>query len=141
MPSIKKFIAVSAIFLSIASSLYFTSCSKDKAAPIPPADTSCTQNGTDSISFMNDIVPIMITYCTDQSFGDCHGTNSSLGYDFTTYDLLQPYSDGGAYSIMYDFVISPNATMPKSISNGPVVMESCDKEKLNYWLLQGGKNN
>lgn len=141
MPSIKKFIAVAAICLSIASSIYFTSCTKDKTAPVIPVDSSCTHNGTDTVSYMNDIAPILNTYCTDLSFGDCHGSNSTLGYDFTTYDLVQPYSDGGANSIIYDFVISPNATMPKSISNGPVVMQSCDKEKLNYWLLQGGKNN
>src|ERR1043165_1480178 len=129
------------ILLATCLAVYLSSCTWDhseKAGCLP--DINCTHFGQDSISYKNDIVPIMTTYCTagGDTLGDCHSANSSLGYDYTTYDNLVLYLP----DLFNYYVLDPaTATMPKSITHGPKQLSCCDKEKLALWIAQGFKNN
>ena len=119
--------------------VYLASCTKDKAQQKAVGiDSACTHNGKDTMSYTNDIVPIMTTYCTDPALGDCHSPSSTLGFDFSTYDGLATQLP----DLFYFYVLDPvNATMPKSITKGPTQLSSCEKEKLQLWFDQGYHNN
>lgn len=124
------------VFTAFILTISFIYCTQEQAAPKP--DTSCTNNGQDIMSFTQDIIPILNTYCTRDTLGDCHQASSTYGYDFTTYAGLEVYLP----DVFYSFVLDPaTATMPKSITNGPQLLTSCDKEKLQLWLDQGYQNN
>lgn len=127
------------ILVAVCFMVYLASCTKDKAEEKSKGvDTACTHLGKDTMSYTNDIVPIMTTYCTDPALGDCHSSNSTLGFDFTTY--------GGLWSQLPDlfeyYVLDPGtATMPKSITTGPTELSDCEKEKLQLWIDQGYPDN
>jgi hypothetical protein len=129
----------SVILLITAIAFYLSSCTKDQARQASSGtDTSCTHNKTDTMSYLNDIVPIMQTNCTDPSLGDCHSPSSSLGFDFTTYDNLATQLP----DIFISFVLDPStATMPRSNTNGPTQLTNCEKEKLQLWIDQGYPDN
>ena len=126
-----------ASFISF-SVILFASCATDKT-PEPVVTPPCIQDGQ-VISYANDIVPILNTYCNDPAFGSCHQSNNdpnASGFDYTTYDGFASEAPDNIVT----FVLGPNATMPKSISNGPTAMTDCDKLKLQTWLDQGVPNN
>ena len=117
--------------------IYLSSCTSDQAEHIScPPDIACTNFGQDSMTFNQDIVSILTTYCTapggDMS-ADCHGAASYLGYDFTTYGGV--IADTALFNY---YVFDPaTSTMPKSTSPGPTTLACCDKEKLELWIAQG----
>jgi hypothetical protein len=128
-----------AILLAACSAVYLASCTKDKAEEkIAGVDSTCTHNKQDTMSYTNDIVPIMQTYCTDPALGDCHSPSSSLGWDFSTYaGLATQLPDLFNY-----YVLDPaTATMPKSITTGATQLTACEKEKLQLWIDQGYPDN
>src|SRR6266576_4300494 len=93
------------ILIAACFSVYLASCTKDKAEEkITGIDTTCTHNKQDTMSYMNDIVPIMATACTNPALGDCHASNSSLGWDFSTYNGLQTQLP----DLFHFYVLDPN---------------------------------
>ena len=127
------------ILVAVCFMVYLTSCTKDKAEEkTGGVDSLCTHLGKDTMSYTNDIVPIMTTYCTDPALGDCHSSNSSLGNDFTTYDGLLPQLP----DLFEYYVLAPGtATMPRYNTTGPSQLSDCEKEKLQLWLDQDYPNN
>lgn len=120
----------------ISSLMLSVSCSTDET-PEPAAP--CLTTGQ-VVSYANDIVPILNTYCNDPSFGSCHQSNSdpnSSGYDFTTYDGFA----AEAPDDIEQYVLGPSATMPKSITLGPKELSECEKQFLQTWLDQGFPEN
>ncbi|MCS6917661.1 MAG: hypothetical protein RMK52_07630 [Chitinophagales bacterium] len=115
-----------------------SSCTSDVTPE--PSDTNCVDS-TQVISYVNDIVPIINTYCSNPSFGDCHQPGAS-NPDFTNYDELKLRIEGGVFQ---DRVFGPFATgqrMPPAFCTGcPTELDACDKEILLQWIDQGFPNN
>ena len=124
--------------IAVAALSYHSSCTNDQAVD-PGVDTSCTNNGTDIMSYQNDIVPILSTTCTDPNFGDCHQDGSTLAPALTTYDAVALEIDAG----LFDFYVLDEATasMPKAVTLGPTSLTPCQKEKLQLWVDQGYPDN
>src|SRR5258706_1873896 len=132
------------LLLSAIILTWLASCSHDHADEPVPVDTSCTHNGTDTMHYMKDIVPITTTYCTDPTLGDCHSPSASSGLDYTNYDIFSFECDktnnDGTISKVEDRVFGPFTTGAKMPNNG-VTLASCDAAKLLLWIQQGFKNN
>jgi hypothetical protein len=120
----------------IPAVLMAVSCTSDQTPePVAP----CLADGQ-VVSYANDVVPILNTYCNDPSFGSCHQSISdpnASGFDFTTYDGFA----AEAPDKIEEYVLGPNATMPKSTSQGPKELPDCEKLILQTWLDQGFPNN
>ena len=115
-----------------------SSCSDDKT-PEPITQDTCITAGQ-IISYSNDIVPILTTYCTDPSFGSCHQSNNdpnASGFDYTTYEGFAAEAPDNIET----FVLGPNATMPKAGTLGPTSLTECEKLIIQTWLDQGFPNN
>jgi hypothetical protein len=119
-----KYILAGSIMLFIVD-MTISACTKDKVQPAP-VDTTCA----DTISFVNDILPIMENNCTG-----CHnGNNTSGGYDLTNHAGVT-LNTGKLYgSIVHDGSAS---SMPQG---GNKIADSLI-QKVYCWINQGAKNN
>jgi len=101
----------------------FTSCEKDKVGGnLPYPDVICS----DTISFVNDVLPIIQNNCTG-----CH--NNSNGYTFTNHqNISSNYAAiiGSMQGLGYHL-------MPKGL---PAIPDSVI-QKIQCWVNQGMKNN
>jgi len=101
----------------------FTSCEKDKVGGnLPYPDVICS----DTISFVNDVLPIIQNNCTG-----CH--NNSNGYTFTNHqNISSNYAAiiGSMQGLGYQL-------MPKGL---PAIPDSVI-QKIQCWVNQGMKNN
>jgi hypothetical protein len=102
-----------------------SACTKDKVQPAP-VDTTCA----DTISFANDILPIMENYCTS-----CHNpSNTSGGYDLSSHAGVT-VNTGKVYgSIMQDGSASSMPQGTDKIADSLI-------QKVYCWINQGAKNN
>ena len=126
------------IIFMLASVISAISCN-DAQTPEPITVDSCITAGQ-IISYSNDIVPILNTYCTDPSFGSCHQSNNdpnASGFDYTTYEGFAAEAPDNIET----FVLGPNATMPKAGTLGPTSLTECEKLIIQTWLDQGFPNN
>lgn len=97
--------------------------------PTPPA--TCK---TDSMSYANDIVPIMEGYC----YG-CHGngnTGGSGGINLQGYANLKPYADNG--KLVGNITHAPGYV---GMPYGQPKMPDCEINQISAWVSQGTKNN
>jgi hypothetical protein len=101
----------------------FSSCEKDKVGGnLPYPDVICS----DTISFVNDVLPIIQNNCTG-----CH--NNSNGYTFTNHqNISSNYAAiiGSMQGLGYQL-------MPKGL---PAIPDSVI-QKIQCWVNQGMKNN
>jgi hypothetical protein len=106
------------IFITVISS-----CEKDKVGGnVPYPDVICS----DTISFANDVLPIIQNNCTG-----CH--NNSSGYTFTNHqNISSNYAAivGSMKGLGYQL-------MPKGL---PAIPDSVI-QKIQCWVNQGMKNN
>lgn len=111
----------------LLSSLLFSiqSCAKDKVQPAP-LDSTCA----DTISFVNDILPIMESNCTI-----CHNSNNpSAGYDLSTHAGVIQNLGKVLGSVRQD---GSALSMPQ----GGNKIADISIQKINCWINQGAKNN
>ena len=101
------------------------SCAKDKV-PLPVIDTStCKPN----VSYVNDIQPIMNSYCIS-----CHGPkNQSGGYNLSNYNGVTSNTSKVLGSIRQD-------GSAKSMPQDGKIADSLI-QKVYCWINQGAKNN
>lgn len=104
-----------------------------------PVDTDSLGNVI-VISYMNDIKPIITTYCFGLGNQHCHitVTNQGANGDFTTYAGLKAKVNNGSIASR---VINPAGGMPPSYSTGPMPVSSVDKMKIQSWINNGAPNN
>ena len=124
-----RFIALIIIVLSISSCTFDTS---DMIIPAPPV------SDTIIVSFTNDIVPILQTYCYGTGNQLCHVSNSNqfaVG-DFTICSELR---DRALSGVLASRIFSPNGGMPPSYSNSPTTLSDSAKQILELWIEQGAK--
>jgi hypothetical protein len=89
---------------------------------------------TDSMSYVNNVVPIMQNYCFT-----CHGngsTGGSGGINLEGYANLKPYADNG--KLVGNITHAPGyVPMPY----GQPKMPDCEVNQIVAWVNQGTKNN
>jgi uncharacterized membrane protein len=106
--------------LIFSVSLLATSCTFEKAAPLP---VGCTN----TMFFSTDIKPLFDTYCIT-----CHFSGGSGPGDFSLYADIKTYSE----TIKYRVFVSKD--MPQA---GSPQLSQDDLNKLKCWLDQGAPNN
>ncbi len=119
-----KYILAGSIMLFIVD-MTISACIKDKVQPAP-IDATCN----DTISFANDILPIMQSNCTS-----CHNANNaSGGYDLTNHAGVAQNTGKLYGSILQD---NSASSMPQG---GNKIADSLI-QKVYCWINQGAKNN
>ena len=120
------------------------SCSYDDGDLNYPTSSNDTlilnTDDTTTVSFANDIRPILINYCYGIGNQHCHVTNSNQGSngDYTSYSGLKAKVDNGTLQIR---AINAGGGMPPSYSTGPLPLAAIDKNKLQRWINQGARDN
>jgi hypothetical protein len=128
------------ILFTFLAMMCVSSCYNDKADKLYPATASTTSCDTSAtISYENDIVPILQSYCYSPGNG-CHDATGSAtsGYDYTTYTALAGNAADG--SLVSDINFAPTRghnDMPKNGTQLP----ACDIEKIARWVNEGYPNN
>lgn len=123
--------------------MVLSSCTFEKTQyvvkPPPISDTVI-------ISYQNDIVPILVTYCYGEGYPNnnnqqlCHVSNSNQGSngDFTTYLGLKDKVNSGAIESR---VFNLNGGMPPSYSQTPTALTDSDLQMFELWVAQGAPDN
>ena len=129
----KKNILVScAIILAITAG----SCKYDNVEELYPANNDNYNCDTIFPSYSKDIVPIIITYCTDSVFGSCHQDNSTNSH-MNNYVDIKFLVDGGH---IQEHVIKTHS-MPPPNSLGPQILPLSLIRKIDCWINHGTVNN
>lgn len=120
------------LILSVAG---FNSCTYDNGNMVYPSAIANMD-----ISYMNDIKPIMATYCFGLGNQQCHVSNTNQGAlgDFTTYAGLKVKVDNGTLKLR---AINPAGGMPPTYSTGPFPVSDPDKIKIQKWIDAGAPDN
>ncbi|MBL7890622.1 MAG: hypothetical protein JNL24_13805 [Bacteroidia bacterium] len=108
------------LFLSLIL-LAFGSCTYTKVE-VPAKEDTC-----DTISYANDIVPIMTANCTG-----CHSSGFASG-DFTTYAAIKLRADNG--------VLKNRIITQRDMPPAPATMPDSLRTIINCWISQGAPNN
>lgn len=111
-------------------------CKSDNLEGLHPV---CDTTGT--VSFLNDIKPILIANC-GSSDNDCHNTDASLsGYGLATYDeVIATIINSGVFlkTIKHDPSISSSKWMPQNTTSK---INDCSIQKIEAWLNRGSQDN
>ncbi len=124
---------------AIALIAMFTGCYYDNLEELHPNTEPCDTTGT--ISYINDINPIMLHSCGSQDLA-CHNTDASQsGYGLGTYDdVINTIDNSGIFleTIKHDPSISSAKWMPKNSSS---MIDDCSIQKIEAWINRGRPNN
>jgi hypothetical protein len=123
--------------LSIASTLFFSSCYYDNFKELHP-DAALNNNGCDTIGVMSysiHIAPLLANSCT----GSCHNGTGS-GHDMTNwtavnFDAVDPGGSKLVGSVVWDGVAQQ---MPQGATTK---ISDCDITKIKKWVAAGAPNN
>ena len=114
-------------------------CYYDNLEDLHPTPVPCDTTGT--ISFANDILPIMTNSCGNQDLA-CHKTEaSSSTYGLGNYtDVINTIDGSGIFleTIKHDPSINSSKWMPK---NSSTKLDNCSIQKIEAWLNRGRLNN
>jgi len=135
------------LILITAVILFFFACSSDDSpepdVPIDPTQYTFSENcSEDSVYFVNQILPIMVTYCANSG---CHDpVTSEAGLNFTTYTGITQGNlivhGSPAQSLIYQRITSTNPLL-KMPPEGNAQPEERHIELIRKWIEQGGRNN
>lgn len=136
------------LVVGMASTLFITSCKHDPTAtpdttsPTPPDTTTTNDCDPDTVYFLNDILPLILSTCAKSG---CHDISSQQGgVILTDYQNIINTGDVDAFnpgnSKLYEVITEtdPDDFMPPS-PNTPL---SSQQINLIYtWIMQGALNN
>jgi uncharacterized membrane protein len=127
---------ISTLLLSFIVSVSLTSCYYDTEEELYP-DSGSVVCDTISVSYANDIVPIMNAKC---SYSGCHaGTNAAAGIPLETYAGVKEYLDTDKARFISSIIWDGNASnMPKGASTK---MIDCNINTIRAWINVGYPNN
>ena len=127
---------ISTFVLSLAVSVSLTSCYYDTEEELYP-DSGSIVCDTVSVSYANDIVPIMNSKC---SYSGCHaGANAAAGIPLETYAGVKEYIDADKARFISSIIWDGNASnMPKGASTK---MIDCNINTIKAWINSGYPNN
>lgn len=133
---IKALFTTTLLLFGLVSACSYNNFEDDIAEP-PPLVNPCD---TIPASFADTIFPIIIRYCGNQANGDCHYSGAATPKpDYTTYaGIKAKVDDGRLVARLFDQ--SPSA-MPPAFSQGPQVVDECDKKLIRKWIDAGALNN
>lgn len=120
------------LFCVFSGILFFQSCAKEKATQ--PPEIVCA----DSLTFVNDILPIFQTNC---AVGQCHVSGSIYApFDATNYDTLDFFINNGA--MLNAIKHTGPIKMPRSNPSDPLITTSNQLPdslitKIECWIEQG----
>ena len=127
------------ILIVAASITMVQACIYQREEPLP--QPACTT--PDTVSFKNDIIPILTVNC---AISGCHTTPDpqselNLSASVAYSQLLNPgpgYVVPGSLleSVMYSQITNPTQIMPPTGE-----MDNCTITMIKTWILQGAKNN
>ena len=128
------------IFIALFALPFLNGCYYDNFNEIHPI-VSDTCIIADTVSFSNDIQPIMNQSC-GTSNSACHLSNASTGLGLANYTLvignIQDATVASFLSrIKHDNGVSPAKWMPKD----GIKISDCDISKIEKWIAQGQLNN
>jgi hypothetical protein len=111
--------------------------SKAKAVPAKAATKTAKAGGAGSVSFVNDVAPILNNEC-----GGCHIRKASGGLQMTTYDLLMKGSQKGGKVIfpgdVKSSILIEKITEKEMPPNGKGIPGG-ELETLKKWVQEGAK--
>ncbi|MBL0103662.1 MAG: hypothetical protein IPP51_07860 [Bacteroidetes bacterium] len=129
-----KYILTIGIVLTMLSGCYY-----DNIDELHPESAPCDTTGT--VSFANDILPIMQHSCGSQN-NSCHNTDgSSSGYGLDNYtDVTNTISNSGIFleTIVHSSSVSASKWMPKGTT---AKIDDCSIQKITAWMNRGTPNN
>lgn len=114
------------IFALMLGGFLVSSCSRNSVDDDPTPDPSCDDVQP---TWLAEIEPIVQTYC---SYLGCHSAGMLSG-DFTTYEKMKPFLDGGRVQTR---VFDLNS-MPPPNAPGPRELSEEHRQLLACWLEQG----
>lgn len=115
-------------FYSLVAGILYSSCTKDKGHLITLVPDYCD---TISSTFNKDILPIMITHCSNPPFANCHQWA-------TSHSAIKIYINNGSFQDRV--LITKNMPPPNNIDNAPPLSD-LELKKLNCWIAKGVPNN
>ncbi|MEM7038267.1 MAG: hypothetical protein AAF570_14885 [Bacteroidota bacterium] len=111
--------------------LLIGACKQDP--PVVPGPEFCD---TATVSFTNDIVPIMAIYCNNPSFGDCHQAGSYWG-ELITFNGVRAKVDNGTM----DLRLFGWQDQPPPNTDGPRLVSPFELTLIDCWIAQGAQDN
>lgn len=116
----------------------FTSCYYDNVDELHPAAAPCDTTGT--VSFANDISPIMLHSCGSGN-SNCHNTDGSTSlYGLGTYaDVISTINNSGRFLETITHSTSINSAKWMPLGSGKI--NDCSIQKIEAWLNRGKLNN
>ena len=112
--------------LAVVGLLVYSSCYKDNVETLYPSSTTCD---TTTISFANDIQPILNTNC---ALGGCHNKATASGtVELEDYDGAKSAAQGALLTDIND------GSMPQ----GGTKLSQCNINKISRWVNMGMPNN
>ncbi len=123
----------------IAATAILSGCYYDNVDELYPVITKCDTTGT--VSFANDISPIMLHSCGSSDLACHNGASSQSGYGLGNYDDVKfTIDDSGDFleTITHSTSISASLWMPKGSSSK---IDDCSIQKITAWLNRGTLNN
>jgi uncharacterized membrane protein len=132
----KMSLKITTFFLSVLVSVSLSSCYYDTEEELYP-DSGSTICDTISVSYANDIVPIVSAKCSTPG---CHaGVNAAAGIALETYVGVQSYLDADKARFISSIIWDGNASnMPKGASTK---MSDCNINTIRAWINAGYLNN
>ena len=127
---------ISFIIFSYSICIGLTGCYYDTEEELYP-DSGSTICDTVSVSYANDIVPIVSSKCSNPS---CHaGVNAAAGIPLETYAGVKAYLDADKALFISSIIWDGNASnMPKGAS---AKMSDCNINTIRAWINNGYPNN
>ena len=128
----KKFLLLLCVVFS------FSACYYDNFEEMHPVVTDATCDTTGTISYANDIVPILSTYCGISPGNTCHSTDgSSSGIVLDDYSDVSGNGSLMVRSINHDGSLNQVDWMP----SGGGMINKCSINKIEAWVNRGRLNN
>lgn len=113
--------------------IVYSACKKKP--PEPPEPTEICDSL--SVSYAQDIAPLVSTYCSAPSLGDCHDGTTQDVPGLGNYSSLKTVVDNGTLEEqVFDL-----REMPNEDSNGPTELTPEDEQLLKCWLQDGALDN
>ena len=127
---------ISFIIFSFSMCIGLTGCYYDTEEELYP-DSGSTICDTVSVSYANDIVPIVSSKCSNPS---CHaGVNAAAGIPLETYAGVKAYLDADKALFISSIIWDGNASnMPIGAS---AKMSDCNINTIRAWINNGYPNN
>lgn len=125
----KMTVIITIFFLGLIGS---EGCTFDQAEELVIEDCD-----TMSVSYNLDIKPIIETYCSGKTLGNCHEAGNTANSDYSTYaGLYEQVENDGIWVVLF-----VTGEMPDPYTSGPTTLKPEELQQLYCWLEAGAPDN